>query len=257
MTEETEPTAVRARWLKMAPLLLPRESSAGVGSASNATWAWAVANADYSSPVHGGLLLFRANASLYLEGLRVLSNEGFNHTHGFGLVGPPRSLGLRPRHLDGARATDVGFGNDPLTSGAMKRNGWEFVNANSDQGFFWYMFFIRHQRGAYFRYFGNAHHKILHWWTGLKPWDALAPQAVPGIKPWDGHNQSLVDGVFTHLLVRAYSYLQRSDLTGGADAKRAHPIVHSLWKLRRDIENDPRWPYFRLKAGSVSTLPIW
>ena len=128
----------------------------------------------------------------------------------------------------------------------MKRNGWEFVNANADQGFFWYMFFIRHRRGAYFRYFRNAHHKILHWWTGLKPWDALP-----------NRNRSSVDGVSTHLLVRAYSYLQRSDLIGGADVKHAHPTVHSLWKLRRDIENDPRWPYVRLKAGHVSTLPIW
>jgi hypothetical protein len=237
MTEETDAAFVRARWRAMLPLLLlPTD-------APNATWA--VANADYSAPLHGGMLLLRPSTTLYGEGLRVLADGGFNYTHGFELRGPPAQLGFAARHIDGTPARDVGVGNDPHVCSGMFRNAWDFVNAYSDQGFLWYMFYIRHERGAYFRYDSNAHHKILHWWTGPKPWDALRP------------NASTTDSVATHLLTRAYSYLHRSELRGGEDP-RADPTVRALWLLRRAIEDDPRWMYIKsTNSGPLSTYPLW
>lgn len=232
MTEETEPALVRRRWMAMAHSLLRQNTT------------WAVANADYSAPVHGGMLLLRPSAALYAEGLAVLAAARFNYTHGFDRVGRPRELGFAPRHPDGSPASDVGAGNDPLMTSAMARNAWDFVNADADQGFFFYFFFIRHRVGAYFRYHENEHHKLLHWWTGPKPWEAQLTR--------DG----TADDVSTYLLARAYAYLERSELRGGG-APHAEPNARALWRLRRAIEDDPRWQYVQISPGAVSTYPMW
>ena len=106
------------------------------------------------------------------------------------------------------------------------------------------MFYLKHDLGAYFRYSENHHHKILHWWTGPKPWDALPT------------NGSTIDDVSSYLMSRAYAYLQRSELRGGGEPT-ADPTVRKLWQLRRAIEEDPRWLYVAMEPGSVSTYPLW
>ena len=132
---------VRARWLAMVPAILrPRDHGGGHashGGEALANETWAIASADYTSPVHGGYILMRTSAWLHAEGLQVLNAGRFNYTHGFEGKGAPNSYGVKPRHIDGAPANDVGAGNEPQHTSATTRNAWDFVNAFSDQGFFW------------------------------------------------------------------------------------------------------------------------
>ena len=153
MPPEADAPHTRRRWRTMLRQLLPyggkqgndrryavdRSSQHRVGISSNDAPPLCIAHADHESPVNTGLMVLRPNSTLYQEGVRVLGECDFTPTHGWEGVGRPRSLDwVRPRHLDGATATDVGLGNEPNATSAQKHNSWKFVAGALDQGFFWY-----------------------------------------------------------------------------------------------------------------------
>lgn len=107
--------ATAARWATMAPAVL-----------ANASWPRLVSNADTMSPVNGGVFVVRPSTASFAEGLRLLHRCRFNRTHGWDLVGPPRSLGVRFRHVDGTELPESGgdTSDAPLQTDAYKRNDW-------------------------------------------------------------------------------------------------------------------------------------
>ena len=98
---------------------------------------------DHSTPVNTAYMIVKPNASLYEEGIAALmraAGGAFNRTHGWDLVGPPREvvppadpswIMLRRKRLE-----------------IFTLNDWTFVCADIDQGFFFYMYRVRHQAGA-------------------------------------------------------------------------------------------------------------
>ena len=246
-TNDLAPAA--RRWAAMAPALL----------ASRLRF---VANADTMSPVNGGLWVVRPSLGAHAGMLRALRQCRFNVTHGWEGVGPPGSLGLTPRHLDGAPlTTDVG--DVPRRSDAYRRNDWRFVNGATDQGFLWYWFYIRQARGAYFRYAPNRGHLVLHWRAWPKPWAVGAQHGfraarpdLSSLSPWE--------------LSYAYAYLRDLPIlvvggsgANGSDAgdggRMAGMCTRELWSLRRAIEDDDRFddlPPTRL-GSSVPFFSLW
>ena len=143
-------------------------------------------------------------------------------------------------------ADDLGYGNFPTLNAAFSRDRWEFVGSNSDQGFFWFMYYVRQPIGAYFR-FWEAQVRIQHWWGAPKPWDAAKIIA----------NTSDTGAVGAWLFDRARSYLARSELADG-DREAAPAVVRELWRLRRALEDDWRWDLIGDRVGSVpGTFPLW
>ena len=172
-------------------------------------------------------------------------------SHGWELRGPPSRLGLRPRHLDGAAATEVGHGNWPEDNGAYRRDRWDFINSGSDQGFFWYMYFIRRAAGAYFRYHASQLRPI-HWWAQPKPWAALQLANLSA----DGARGSQLHALPAFQLDRAYAYLSRSAMLGGGSAA-APRSTRQLWRLRRAIEEDWRFDHLGRVGHGFATFPLW
>ncbi|KAL1511497.1 hypothetical protein AB1Y20_006295 [Prymnesium parvum] len=98
---------------------------------------------DHSTPVNTAYMIIKPNLSLYAEGVEVLwraAKGAFNSTHGWDLVGPPRSA-VPP--------------SDPSWTMLRRKrmemftlNDWTFVCGATDQGFFFYIFRVRHTIGA-------------------------------------------------------------------------------------------------------------
>jgi hypothetical protein len=234
------------RWATMAPALL------------NASWPELISNADSMSPINGGAWIVRPSIHRYAEGLRVLHRCRFNSTHGWDLVGRPRSLGLQFRHVDGREMPPTGgdTGDSVLFTDAFKRDDWTFVGADSDQGFLFYLYHVLGRQGAYFRWKANKH-RVLHWRgsanVGLpKPWLLAmdAPTTPSGIVS-SSHLAPLT-------LSRAYVYMSYSMtglLSGGAP--NATPCVRALWRFRRAIEDEPPWRWHKMpmNPGLITVIP--
>ena len=122
------------RWAEMAPALRTR------------TWPELLSHADSMSPVNGGLFIVRPSMRRYETGLRVLHRCTFNASHGWDLIGPPRSLGVVFRHADGTAMPHRGgdTGDAPLLTDAYRRDNWAFVGADSDQGFLFHVYHVLH-----------------------------------------------------------------------------------------------------------------
>ena len=96
---------------------------------------------DGSAAVNTGFLIIKPNKTLYEEGLRVLQRaELYNHTHGWDAVGHPRSV---TPHSDHAWTVLEKKNIEQYT-----KDDWTFASAETDQGFFWYLYRVRHRRGA-------------------------------------------------------------------------------------------------------------
>jgi hypothetical protein len=102
-----------------------------------------VSEADGSSPLNAGILLLRPDRQIYESGLTVLAkaNASYNTTHGFELAGPPGSVIPMDDPVRSPAA-------HPSAKNLLKRNVWRFYGSASDQGFFFYMLRVKHQRGA-------------------------------------------------------------------------------------------------------------
>ena len=146
------------------------------------------------------------------------------------------------------------------TVAARRYRDWRFVAADTDQGFLWYLFYIRRPVGAYFR-LSEARSKALHWYLQPKPW-------LIGTNPTRGKDFSLSAGnqsVAPDLsqlspweLARAYAYLKYSTRTGGGAAPTGS-CARRMWEFRRAIEDDTRFedlPSAGLGSG-VPFFPLW
>lgn len=113
---------------------------------------------DGSAPVNTGFLIIKPDAALYEEGLSVLRRAAntFNSTHGWDAIGPPsRSI---PRSDFARRLVEQRLGSLEM----ITRDNWEFASAESDQGFFFYVYRLRHRLGADLRVLPNCRRSAIH-----------------------------------------------------------------------------------------------
>ena len=164
MPVELVPELVAERWLTMVPTLLRARREHQVdgqrkGAPGQRPGLRLLGMPDHATPLNGGLLLLRPSATIFADGMRVLRRCRFNQSHGWELVGPPRAVRARGRYFSPRQGGSTysrplsrkvdGFWITPQADiMAYKDNNWRFVAADSDQGFIWYMLFIRHDLGA-------------------------------------------------------------------------------------------------------------
>ena len=223
------------RAAKSSPEAVARVWATQTAPGGHKDWVHAVANADYSSPLNMGILVLRPSGILYEDGLRVLRACAWNKTHGWQLAGPPRSLGLRPMHPDGTEVVADVKSKPHLVS---KRTDWRFFGASGDQGFYWYMLYIRHRVGAYFKLSASPH-RVLHWWGNNKPW-LMLDSAVSS------------SGISNRVMSKVYAYLSHSALLGG-DSPNATACKRQLFLTRQRIEDDAR--FYSLSSYVASNVP--
>ena len=144
MPREVLPERLRARWQQMLPLFLMSRGKLRVDGNKSAGLR-VLASADACSPVNTGVMLIKPSRWLYRDGVSVLSACTVNQTHGWGLVGKPRGLHLRPRYFSAtaggsttARPQRVDresglYFPDPSLTNAHTFNSWDFVAAAEDQ----------------------------------------------------------------------------------------------------------------------------
>ena len=134
------------------------------------------AGPDWSSPINAGVLLAKPRRWLHEENLAVLRGKlVFSRRDGFNGVGRPRALSINNSRL---AAGSFGRGRRALASldrmlngtAAYKKDDWSFVCASTDQGIFWYLFFVRADRGLLTAAQVRRRHTLEHYWGGVKPW---------------------------------------------------------------------------------------
>ena len=224
-----KPDSFVARWRALAHTMTTRPLCIEAACHANGSWApaLAIAGRDHSSPVNTGLFFARPSLPLYRDGLAVLRGCEFSAKLGWQRAGSPRSLiagGLHPRRVDGS-PLDGDSGNLSHTE-AFRRDTWLFAGGEVDQGFFWYMAFIRHDAGAYLDPDAASSHRPMHWWgSGCsgKPWATSSREELRQLKQgahrWD-------------CIQYRYGYLTRT-LLADPNASRC---ATALWLQRREIE---------------------
>lgn len=250
---ETEPEVLRARWQDMLPLFLRPRHQLRVDSAESRVAAMRLlVCTDGSSPVNTGLMLFKPSIWLYQDGLRVLKTCPVNKSHGWGYVGKPRSLRLHPRYFSataGGSTTvrpavnEAHFWFTAINkTGAMTNNWWKFVAAAEDQGFFWYMLFLRHDLGVYFN--PDAHsapgriaHTVNHYFG-----------RIAGAKAWEGklwNEPAHLNGQASPRLGTNLHYLSRLEPTSSGEEYRCAEGMRALRKTAEShpLAQRPRTPY--------------
>ena len=142
MPRDVRPELLRARWQQMLPLFLMSRGKLRVDGNKSAGLRM-LASADACSPVNTGVMLIKPARWLYRDGVSVLSACTVNQTHGWGLVGKPRGLHLRPRYFSATaggsttarpqRVDPKWYFSNPSLTNAHKFNSWDFVAAAEDQ----------------------------------------------------------------------------------------------------------------------------
>lgn len=118
-----------------------------------------MATPDHESPINGGIMVIKPSSEYYEEGMRAIRSHKFNATHGWEWVGPPKQFVPKPKHLS--------------TNAMFRKNTWDFVGGNADQGLFTYIFMIRHN--SYSPTYDGMH--VRHFWANTKPWVVLRCKA--------------------------------------------------------------------------------
>ncbi|KAL1515501.1 hypothetical protein AB1Y20_002124 [Prymnesium parvum] len=177
---ETDAPALRRRWQQMLPVFLrPRHSLRVDGVPSRTAAMRLLTSTDQSSPVNTGLMLIKPTPWLYQDGLRVLRSCAVNKSHGWGYVGKPRMQRITPRYFSATAG-----GSTTVRPHVNQAYFW-FTDVNrtgamtKQLGFFWYMFFLRHNLGVYFNPGelsapGKIVHIVDHYYgkiAGAKAWE--------------------------------------------------------------------------------------
>ena len=236
---ERHAARVRSLWMSQLPLALHlarRDRLRLVGSA------------DGSSPLNAGLMLVLPSVKLFEDGLEVLLRSSFSVHRGWNNTGPPKeAVASQNGHvsaflrLDGRNATrsneDVLVA--PADTDAFRRNLWSFAGADGDQGFFWYMTFVRHSLG---RYAAPSPEGAVHWWAGRrKPWQR------PPLGAKSLHDLGEIGCI--------YEYLGRAR---GIDDLNVRTYCTALLReWRAELERDPRYAAPRAPESFVSRCPAF
>ena len=244
---------VRELWRQMVPSLLHARTAVRM-----------LATGDSMAPVHGGLFILRPSIVTYSLGLATLRRCQWNRSHGWDRIGAPRSLRFTPRHLDGTPVTtDVGSVNHPMRSDAFRWNDWSFWYASVDQGLFWYELFLRNDvQGAYSRW--STAHKVTHEWGGSgKPWEmAMRPRTRSADQTETTDSAADMEAAIRASTVSKLAvqlrYLGSIDLSP-ASTSLGTVCVRRLWRMRRGIEDDPRFEavWHRLADAQNPTFSVW
>lgn len=222
-----KPDNFAARWRGLVTRMTTRPLCIHADCRANDSWAPALATAgrDHSSPVNTGLFFARPSIPLYRDGIAVLRGCKFTGERGWQNVGSPRALlasGLRASRVDGS-ALGGGGGNLSDTE-AGKKNTWLFAGGEVDQGYFWYMVYLRHDAGAYLDPDAASSHRPMHWWgSGCngKPWVMGSRTELRRL------NRSRPECV-----AYRYGYLMRTLLADPSASRCAR----ALWAQRREVE---------------------
>jgi hypothetical protein len=121
---------------------------------------------------------------------------------------------------------------------AFKRDDFGFVAGGEDQGFFWYMLFLKHGVGA-LSHPDDYAHRINHYWG-----------TVAGSKAWEGRLWAQNHGVSPRLGMNLH-YLSRIEPSATGQYS---PCRTSLMLLRRSAEQHPE---ASRSTYSPPTLPLW
>ena len=142
---------------------------------------------------------------------QVLRSCRFNVSHGW------EHVGTTPLEVTGHTSSFL-----------ARRQPWDFGGAGTEQGFMFYMLFVRHAVGAY----GARDRQLLpisrHWWSGEKPWMHARVNEETAIS-WG--------------LARTYDYLLRESVEwhGARPATPTPKLVAQLRAQRQAIENHPHF----------------
>ena len=172
-----------------------------------------LADPDVYSPINGGLMLVKPAPHIYQDGLQVLRSCRFNATHGW------EHVGMRPSLVGGH-----------ISPFLESRRAWDFGGAGTEQGFIFYMLWMRHRVGAY----GARDRKSLplsrHWWAGVKPWADIRAQ------------EDIVSARIDWPLGRLYDFTMRESVGGHEGALAIVPrLVAQQRAVRRAIESHQRF----------------
>ena len=133
------------------------------------------ASPDHSSPINTAVMLIKPRQWLLERALRVLRRQlAFDTQTGFNHVGRPRDLVINVTQLAlggfGRRRSAIDAARKRLNDTmAYVRNDWSFVCGSTDQGLFWYLFFVLASHGTW-----TAQGMVDHYWGPLKPWRPVA-----------------------------------------------------------------------------------
>ena len=212
-----------------------------------------VADPDRQAPLNTGYMFLRPDHALYADGLRVVTRCLFNRSVGWDHVGRPvtsfasvQPLSLHSEAVE--RAASLLRAQALLRrTGAWRTNSWDFTSADCDQGFFFYMLYLRHRRGAYattpraVREDGGDRPFARHWWASFKPWKEY-PLTVNFKLRTEAQYENMMkkDRDVTNLM-RMYDFLVHLDEPGGDPrvtnaAVAALPCYVAERALRRAIE---------------------
>lgn len=258
---EDNPTRVASAWVRAASRLLASD-------------AMLVADPDNIAPLNTGLMLLRPSASAYAEAVTLLQRCRFKRSTGWENIGPPSAHEVLPLQLRGRRrgnATKASMRQDQSNRKRLRRtlayksDSWDFTSADCDQGLYWYLFFVRHRRGAFGSEAANRKHappRARHWWASFKPWRAN-PLGEDGGGMTEAEYATAIAFYDPGQLVRLYDYV--ASLNEPSDSPSQLLLDSVCWqgqtRLRRAIEGHAHfWEVFEWwqkwqGAGAWAELP--
>ena len=119
---------------------------------------------DVMAPINGGLWLAKPSRAAYETATAMLQRNVWNVTHGFDLIGEPRSLWPSIN----ASCNEPQRVNSTIFLGA---NNWHCVGCGTDQGALFYIFHVL-RNGTYRQTDGTrSDMQVAHWWSHPKPWE--------------------------------------------------------------------------------------
>ena len=189
--------------------------------------------------------------AVYAEGVSVLERCIFNRSVGWEHVGKPLSLDVRPLSLVKDTRLHAATAQARLrATRAWRHDTWDFTSSDCDQGFFFYMLYVRHWLGAYAV---NVQHRPVarHWWASFKPWAEIGPHGddPPRTRAKIEESMQLQGGKHgawdPMQVARYYDYLVRMDEPGHSGAPtavlRSSQCFQSQRAYRQAIEG---WSHF-------------
>ena len=210
-----------------------------------------VADPDRQAPLNTGYMLLRPDRSLYADGVRVVGRCLFNRSIGWDHVGKPSTTfpGVHPLslHSEGVERASAHEHAQALLrrTAAWRSDSWDFTSSDCDQGFFFYMLYLRHSRGAYsstprvVRERGGDRPVARHWWASYKPWKEYPLTVKYALRTAEQYDTMMREDRDVTNLMRMYDFVAHLDEPGGEPvnaAIAALPCYVAERALRRAIE---------------------